>query len=92
MAQAQWRRLVACLFYYVVEHQVMTEPLSIRTRFPGPWKAEETPGGFRVVDASATPLAYLYAPAEGRESALPGRTLSRAEARAIAEAISRLVG
>ncbi len=70
----------------------MPEPLSIRDRFRGPWTAQEIPGGFRVVDASATTLAYLYAPAKGQESVLPGRSLTRAEAKAIAAAIAALSG
>lgn len=46
--------------------------------------------GFRVVDATATPLAYVYALSEGQRAALPGRTLTQAEARAIAEAIAAM--
>ena len=66
----------------------MSEPRSIRDRFPSPWRVVEMPAGFRVVDASATPLAYVYALSEEQRAALPGRTLTAAEARAIAEAIA----
>ena len=30
-------------------------------RFPGPWTVEQTPGGFKVLDASGQALAYVYA-------------------------------
>jgi len=30
-------------------------------RFPPPWHAEQTPGGFKVLDASGQALAHLYA-------------------------------
>jgi len=71
-------------------HPAMSEPRSIRDRFPAPWRVDEMPAGFRVVDASATPLAYVYALSEQQRAALPGRTLTQAEARAIAAAIASL--
>lgn len=62
----------------------------IRQRFPGPWAAEGIPGGYVVRDASGAPLAYFYAPSEGQRSAMPGRTLTNAEARALARAFAAL--
>jgi hypothetical protein len=30
-------------------------------RFPPPWQVEQTPGGFKVLDASGQALIYVYA-------------------------------
>ena len=68
----------------------MMEPRSIRDRFPPPWQLELIPGGFGIADCNGTPLAYVYAPEEGAHSAIPGVTLTRAEARSLARAIVRL--
>ena len=35
-------------------------PMTSR-RFPPPWQVEQTPGGFKVLDASGQALAHLYA-------------------------------
>ena len=35
----------------------MTSP----RRFPPPWQVEQTPGGFKVIDASGQALVYVYA-------------------------------
>ncbi len=29
-------------------------------RFPAPWKVEQIPGGFKVLDASGQSLVYVY--------------------------------
>jgi hypothetical protein len=29
-------------------------------RFPPPWKVEQTPGGYKVLDANGQSLAYVY--------------------------------
>ena len=67
-----------------------TQP-TFRERFPGPWAIEEMPGGFRVIAGDGTPLTYVYAPTDQQRSAIPGRTLTHAEAKAIATAITGLV-
>ena len=38
-------------------------------RFPSPWQVEQTPGGFKVLDASGQALVYVYA-RETREQAV----------------------
>ena len=30
-------------------------------RFPPPWTVEQTPGGFKVLDANGQALVYVYA-------------------------------
>lgn len=55
-------------------------------RFPAPWTAIETPGGYQISDASGTPLAYVY----GREVPSDGMPLTKDESRRIAAAIARL--
>ena len=30
-------------------------------RFPAPWRVEQIPGGFKVLDASGKALVYVYA-------------------------------
>jgi hypothetical protein len=42
----------------------MTEQRS--RRFPPPWKVEQIPGGYKVIDANGQSLAYIY----GRETKL----------------------
>jgi len=42
----------------------MTSP----RRFPAPWTVEQTPGGFKVLDANSQALVYVYA-REMREQA-----------------------
>jgi hypothetical protein len=37
-------------------------------RFPAPWTVEQTPGGFKVLDANGQSLAYVY----GRETKAEG--------------------
>jgi hypothetical protein len=51
-------------------------------RFPPPWQVEQTPGGFKVLDASGQALAYVYA-CETREQADIANVLTFDEARAL---------
>ena len=75
---------------YCVPVMVLTPPMkgprTTRDRLPPPWHHELIPGGI----CNGTPLAYVYAPEEGANSAIPGVTLTRAEARSLARAIARL--
>jgi hypothetical protein len=60
-----------------------------RRRFPRPWKVEEGPVFFIVLDANGQKLAYVYFESEpGRRSA--AKLLSHNEARRIAVNIARL--
>jgi hypothetical protein len=34
-------------------------PLTSPRRFPPPWQVEQTPGGFKVLDANGQALAYI---------------------------------
>lgn len=63
---------------------------SIRKRFPGPWRADKIPEGYVVTDNAGARLAYVYAPPASVASAIPVRSLTNAEARAIARAIAAL--
>lgn len=60
-------------------------------RLPAPWRVEDLPGGFKVVDANGVALAYCYG-----DDALAGKTgndvLTRDEARRIAANIAKLPG
>jgi hypothetical protein len=38
----------------------MELPMTPR-RFPPPWQVEQTPGGFKVLDANGQALVYVYA-------------------------------
>ena len=68
----------------------MTEPRSIRDRFPAPWAAEETPAGYCVRDATGAALAYVYGAPQAQLGTLMPQGLTAAEARAIAQAIALL--
>ena len=68
----------------------MSEPRTIRDRFPAPWTAEETPAGYCVRDASGAALAYVYVAPQAQLGTLTPQGLTIAEARAIAQAISAL--
>ena len=52
-------------------------------RFPAPWTAQETPGGYKVVDATGQALAYVYA-RETKQQADTAKVLTMDEARRIA--------
>lgn len=61
-----------------------------RRRFPAPWSARETPGGYCVQDANGVALAYVYAIEDERRKFILGGKLSPDEARRIARGIARL--
>jgi hypothetical protein len=63
----------------------MTSP----RRFPVPWQAEQTPGGFKVLDASGHALVYVYA-RETRAEADMAKGLTFDEARRIAVNVAKL--
>jgi hypothetical protein len=52
-------------------------------RFPSPWRVQEIPGGFKVLDASGQALAYVYA-RETKARADIAKVLTFDEARRIA--------
>ena len=60
-------------------------------RFPAPWTAEQTPGGFKVVDANGQALAYVYA-RETKAQADTAKVLTMDEARRVAANIAKLPG
>jgi hypothetical protein len=58
-------------------------------RFPPPWRVEQIPGGYKVLDAHGQSLAYLY----GREMTAEAdiaHVLTMDEARRIASNIAKL--
>jgi hypothetical protein len=58
-------------------------------RFPPPWQVEQTPGGFKVLDASSQAVAYVYAH-ETRKQADIAKVLTFDEARRIAVNVAKL--
>jgi hypothetical protein len=52
-------------------------------RFPAPWTVEQTPGGFKVLDATGQSLAYVYG-RETKADADTARVLTTDEVRRIA--------
>ena len=58
-------------------------------RFPPPWRAEETPGGYVVRDASGQALAHVFARSTMAE-AMQAKVLTQDEARRIAANIAKL--
>jgi hypothetical protein len=58
-------------------------------RFPPPWQVEQTPGGFKVLDASSQALVYVYARETPSEANIAG-VLTLDEARRIAVNIAKL--
>jgi len=58
-------------------------------RFPPPWQVEQTPGSFKVLDASGQPLAYVYA-RETKAEAEIAKVLTFDEARRTAVNIAKL--
>ena len=46
----------------------MTSP----RRFPPPWTVEQTPGGFKVLDANGQALVYVYARETSNEANIAG--------------------
>lgn len=71
--------------------------LSIRERYPAPWRPDEITHGWRVIAANNVVVAYVYVH-DGTSPITPSRSgsdkifgyVSRAEARAIAHAIALL--
>ena len=63
----------------------MTSP----RRFPPPWQVEQTPGGFKVLDANGQALVYVYARETSNEANIAG-VLTFDEARRIATNIAKL--
>jgi len=59
-------------------------------RFPAPWRVEDLPGGFKVVDANGIALAYCYARDDLTLKTGGGEWLTTDEARRIAAGIARL--
>ncbi len=58
-------------------------------RFPLPWQVEQTPGGFKVLDASGQAIVYVYA-RDTREQADIAKVLTFDEARRVASNIAKL--
>jgi hypothetical protein len=58
-------------------------------RFPGPWTVEQTPGGFKVLDANGQALVYVYA-RETKAEADIAKVLTFDEARRIAVNVAQL--
>jgi hypothetical protein len=58
-------------------------------RFPSPWRADKTPGGYVVRDANGQALAYVYSRDDATE-ALQAKMLNKDEARRVAVNIGRL--
>jgi hypothetical protein len=61
----------------------------VSRRFPAPWAVEQILGGFKVVDATAQSLAYVYARETQAEFDI-AHVLSFDEARRIAANIAKL--
>ena len=62
-----------------------------KRRFPAPWTAVCTPGGYVVQDANNQPIAYVYGkPEDEFTTADIGHRLTMDEARRIAMGITRL--
>ena len=58
-------------------------------RFPQPWRVEQTPGGYKVLDASGQALVYAYA-RETRDDADRAGVLTFDEARRIAANVAKM--
>ena len=65
----------------------MSPPIS-RRRFPAPWRAVQTAGGYRVEDAAGMPLAYICGSAN--RMGVGDNSLTLDEARRIAAGIAKL--
>ena len=62
---------------------------SSRERYPPPWRAEELPGGWRVVSGNGFTLAWVYSVEATAPSGAPVG-LTQSEAQAVAQAIANL--
>ena len=60
-------------------------------RFPAPWQVEQTPGGYKVLDATGQALAYVYA-RETQQQAKIAKVLTFYDARRIAVNVAKLPG
>jgi hypothetical protein len=58
-------------------------------RFPPPWRVEQIPGGFKVVDANGQALAYVYLRKTPADAGTAG-VLTEDEAHRIASNIAKL--
>jgi hypothetical protein len=58
-------------------------------RFPGPWTVEQTPGGFKVLDANGQAIAYVCARETSNEANIAS-VLTMDEARRIAVNVAKL--
>jgi hypothetical protein len=58
-------------------------------RFPPPWKVEQIPDGYKVIDVTGQALAYVYA-RETKAQADTAKVLTMDEARRIAANIAKL--
>jgi len=58
-------------------------------RFPAPWTVEQTPGGFKVLDANGQALVYVYA-RETKAEADIAKVLTFDEARRIEVSVAKL--
>jgi hypothetical protein len=64
---------------------LMTEPVR---RFPAPWRADKTPGGFVVRGTNGQAIAHVYARVDAAE-ARQAKVLTKDEARRIATNMAR---
>jgi hypothetical protein len=60
-----------------------------RRHFPAPWRVEQIPGGYKVLDANGQALAYIYA-RETKAEADIAKVLTFDEARRIAVNVAKL--
>ena len=58
---------------------------------PPPWQVEQTPGGFKVLDANGQALVYVYARETSNDANIAG-VLTVDEARRIAVNVAKLPG
>jgi len=58
-------------------------------RFPGPWRADKTPGGYAISDATGQAVSWVYSRPTYAE-AMQAKVLTPDEARRIAINIARL--
>ena len=64
-------------------------PMTSSRRFPPPWRVEQIPGSFKVLDASGQALVYVYA-RETKAEADIAKVLTFDEARRIAVNVAKL--
>ena len=59
-------------------------------QFPPPWRVVDTPGGWKVEDATGFAVAYVYGPDGPRGTSNNRDRMTKGEARRIAYSIARL--